>query len=373
MSKNILIVEPFFSGSHKSWINQYIKHSSHNIRLLTMEGRFWKWRMYGGAVTLANEFLTLNFHPDIILLSDMLDLTTFLSLIRRKLKSSVAVATYFHENQLTYPWQENSNDKRLNRDVNYGFMNYTTALASDKVFFNSYYNMNSFYKALEKLLNKMPDYKHSKSIEILYEKSEILPIGMDLKKIDLGNSNIYKDDLPLILWNHRWEYDKNPEDFFKALLKLRDEGLGFKVALLGEAYKNSPKVFHDAKELLGNTIVKTGYLGGKEYASWLLASDIIPVTSFHDFFGISIMEAVYSGTYPILPKRLTYPDLYSINDNPELFYDDFDGLVSKLRYAIINVDKIRKTSYKNLATPYDWTNLVGKYDDKLEALKAMSQ
>lgn len=363
MSKNILIVEPFFSGSHATWAKQYKEYSSHNIKILSMKGQFWKWRMYGGAVTLSNEFLDLDFDPDIILATDMLDLTTFISLIRKKLKPLVPIATYFHENQLAYPWREDSKDKRLQRDINYGFMNYTTALASDKVFFNSHHNMNSFYEELEKLLKKMPDYRHTNVVDRLYEKSQVLPIGMNLRRIDQGDRSIYTEDLPLILWNHRWEFDKNPDDFFNALFKLKGEGLRFRVATLGEAYKNFPEIFEKAKEILGEDIVKTGYLSGNEYSSWLLASDILPVTSYHDFFGISVMEAVYNGCYPILPKRLTYPHLYNIDENPELFYDDFDELVDRLRFAISNIDQIRKISYRKLASPYDWNQLIGHYDD----------
>lgn len=363
--KNILIVEPFFSGSHKTWAEQYKKYSSHNIEILSMDGRFWKWRMYGGAVTLAKEFLTSNFNPDIILATDMLDLTTFISLIRKKLKTSVPIGVYFHENQLTYPWKTDSEDKHLKRDINYGFINYTTALAADHVFFNSKHNMNSFYNALEILLKKMPDYKHSNITEILYKKSEVLPIGMNLKKINKGDKDIYKEDLPLILWNHRWEFDKNPDDFFKALFILKKEGLKFKLAILGQAYKNSPPIFEKAFEIFKEDIVKTGYLSGTEYASWLLASDILPVTSNHDFFGISVMEAVYSRCYPILPKRLTYPDLYTIDKHPEIFYENFIDLVDKLRFAIVNINEIRRKNYSQIAQKYDWSKIIDYYDEKI--------
>ncbi len=100
-----------------------------------MKGKFWKWRMYGGAVTMAEEFKKLDFKPNVILATDMLDLSTFLSLTRKVIPRDVKIAVYFHENQLTYPWQADSVDKQKNRDLHYGFMNYTTALNADKVFF----------------------------------------------------------------------------------------------------------------------------------------------------------------------------------------------------------------------------------------------
>ena len=42
-----------------------------------MKGQFWKWRMHGGAVTLAKQFKNKNYKPDLILSTDMLDLSTF--------------------------------------------------------------------------------------------------------------------------------------------------------------------------------------------------------------------------------------------------------------------------------------------------------
>ncbi|MBT7042695.1 MAG: DUF3524 domain-containing protein, partial [Candidatus Marinimicrobia bacterium] len=48
---NIILIEPYFTGSHKQWAIGFANHSKHDVRLLTMKGQFWKWRMHGGAVT----------------------------------------------------------------------------------------------------------------------------------------------------------------------------------------------------------------------------------------------------------------------------------------------------------------------------------
>lgn len=130
---NILLIEPYFTGSHKSWAEGYKSHSNHTIDLLTMKGQFWKWRMHGGAVTLANQYLYSNYNPDLIITTDMLDLSTFLSLTRRK-TASIPTALYFHENQLTYPWSPTDRDVIENRNKHYGFINFTSALSADYVF-----------------------------------------------------------------------------------------------------------------------------------------------------------------------------------------------------------------------------------------------
>ncbi len=106
---NILLVEPFFEGSHAAWAEGYQRHSRHRVELLTLTGRFWKWRMHGGAVTLAQRFLESDFCPDRILASDMCDLGTFLALTRER-TARLPTAVYFHENQLSYPWSPDDPD-----------------------------------------------------------------------------------------------------------------------------------------------------------------------------------------------------------------------------------------------------------------------
>jgi len=67
----ILIIEPYYTGSHKQWADGYQKHSQHEIRILSMKGQFWKWRMHGGAVTLANQFNEMAWTPDLIIATDI--------------------------------------------------------------------------------------------------------------------------------------------------------------------------------------------------------------------------------------------------------------------------------------------------------------
>ena len=111
----IALLEPFFSGSHQQWAEGLLKHSTHEIKIFSLPGRYWKWRMYGGAVALARQFLEDSFQPDLLLATDMLDLTTFLSLTRSK-TAFLPTVIYFHENQITYPWSPTDADISLNRN-----------------------------------------------------------------------------------------------------------------------------------------------------------------------------------------------------------------------------------------------------------------
>ena len=52
---NILLLSPYHSGSHRAWVDGWLTHTAHEVRVLSLPGRFWKWRMQGAAVTLAQQ------------------------------------------------------------------------------------------------------------------------------------------------------------------------------------------------------------------------------------------------------------------------------------------------------------------------------
>ncbi|MGB1205430.1 MAG: tRNA-queuosine alpha-mannosyltransferase domain-containing protein [Chitinophagales bacterium] len=358
---HITLLEPFFAGSHAAWATEYKKFSAHDITILSLKGRHWKWRMYGGGIKLASVFLEQNIETDLILATDMLNLNDFLAHTRRK-TAHLPTAFYFHENQLTYPWSAADADVQLKRDRHYSFINYTSSLAADKVFYNSRYHLESFLGALPNFLRKFPDHKGKQNIKQIADKSEVLHLGMNLKKFD-----VYKmpknEKLPLILWNHRWEYDKKPADFFRALYILKEKGLRFEVAILGENYNNKPACFEEAKTKLADEIVHFGYAESfEDYAHWLWKADILPVTSNQDFFGGSVVEAMYANCYPILPNRLAYPEHLPKQLHKKHYFKNFEQLVQMLTYAIENIETIRTQDFDFYVKKYDWTEIVGKYD-----------
>ena len=359
----IILLEPFFSGSHKQWAEGFQERSVHNIKILSLPGRHWKWRMHGGAISLAKQYNKLEYIPDLILATSMLDVTTFLALTREK-SFGIPVAMYFHENQLTYPWSPQDRDIKNKRDSHYAFINYTSALASDRVFFNSVYHRNSFLEALPKFLNRFPDKQGKEHIEQIKNKSKVLHLGMDLARFD-GPGFSKKESESVVLWNHRWEYDKNPEAFFEVLFQLKDKDIEFKLIVLGEQNDVNPPIFDKAKERLAEDIIHWGYTKSfNEYTKWLWKADILPVTSNQDFFGGSVVEAMYCNCFPILPNRLAYPEHISREIKSMCLYEE-GGFLEKLESAILNIDEIRNMNVQYLVKKYDWGEMATKYDDSI--------
>lgn len=358
----ITLVEPYCTGSHASWAKEYAAHSGHDVELLTLAGRNWKWRMHGGAVTLASRFLAAGEAPDLILATDMLDLTTFLALTR-PLSGRCRSAIYFHENQLTYPWSPGDPDRGQQRDLHYAFINYVSALASDAVLFNSRYHMDSFLGALPGFLKRFPDAVDLSSVAGIAAKSRVLPLGMDLRKLErFRPREAAKGEVPLLLWNHRWEFDKAPEPFFEALYRLADEGVPFRVAVVGESFGRVPQVFQQARERLGARVVQWGYLDSfEEYAKWLWQADVLPVTSRQEFFGASVVQALYCGCLALLPDRLAYPEHVPDSAAFSVLYRDEESLVDRLRRLLLR-DAGEATRLDRHVARYDWEHLAPVYD-----------
>ncbi len=360
----ILLVEPFFVGSHATWAKGYQQFSQHNVEILSLPGRHWKWRMYGGAVSLARQVEKLKFKPDLLLATDMLDLTTFLALSKKQ-TGNIPVVIYFHENQITYPWSPADADKKIERNNQYGFLNYTSALAADHVCFNSLYHHDSFLDALPDFLRQFPDFQEVDLVDFIRTKSSVLPLGLDLEKFDKFKVDA-NNDIPIILWNHRWEYDKNPTSFFNVLFRLKKEQIDFRLVILGEKYQKSPSIFAEAATYLKEEILHFGYAPDfATYAQWLWRSDILPVTNFQDFFGGSIVEAMYCNTFPILPNRLAYPAHIPEKHHQKHFYDGSEEQLYLQLKKMLKDFRTNSISFnvKNYVHHYDWRIFAPAYDE----------
>jgi hypothetical protein len=200
----ILLLNPFHATSHKGWADALVKHSQHQIDLVTLPGRHWKWRMHGAAVQLS--YNTPELSPqkleaeqyDALMVTDMLDLATLRGL--RPDLAKLHTILFFHENQITYPWSPEDEDLKRQRDQRYGWINYTSALAADELWFNSAYHQRAWNEELPSFLYKFPE---GKELPLPRGSQSVLPIPIERIEILAKAPRPQRKGAPIILWNHR--------------------------------------------------------------------------------------------------------------------------------------------------------------------------
>jgi glycosyltransferase involved in cell wall biosynthesis len=354
---NIALIEPYNGGSHQAWVDGLIGHSGHHFTPFTLRATNWKWRMQAGAIRLAEQVNQCNQTFDLFVVSDMLNLSLFKSLLKQDY-AGLPVLVYFHENQWVYPTSPNDRDEQRGADLHYGFMNLTTVHVAQEAWFNSSFNLNSMVSAVEKYAKRWPDSSAKKAVESLQAKSRVMPLGLRLNPSEIENQSGEK---LRILWNHRWDHDKNPEQFLRLLQDLTGR-VDFELMVLGEI--KHPAEVEQQLAPWKDRVVHFGFESDiNEYWRKMRSCDVLPVTSHHDFFGESIMQAAACGVIPILPRRLAYPEVFSI---AQLFYDNHDELVQKVAGFDHGLASLAHICQQHVQQ-FQWEEVIGKYDRGISA------
>ena len=358
----VLFLESFYGGSHRLFADAVARLSRHDVRLVTLPSSFWKWRMRGGHLSFAGRIAELKEDYHCLLTSDMVSLAELKGTCPAV--ASLPAVVYFHENQLSYPVPKGEAP-----DVHFGFTNISTALAAEKLVFNSEFHREEFLKGFDGFLKVMPDHRPGKLEDRLRGKSAVVYPGVDSRVLE-GHRRERESAVTTILWNHRWEFDKRPEIFFASLAVLADEGCDFKVHVLGENFQVKPKPFLEARERLGARIGIFGFRKEREeYLRALWDSDIVVSTAIQEFYGIAVMEAVCCGCRPLVPRRLVYPELYG----EEYLYDGDKELTDRLRLLLKKGGRgshVDEPHRKRLAGMHDVGRSVARLDDLMEETAA---
>ncbi|MCF8044309.1 MAG: DUF3524 domain-containing protein [Desulfarculaceae bacterium] len=360
---NIVFLEPFCGGSHKDFSLGWQANSAHDIELLTLPDRFWKWRMRGSALYFAKRMESID-TCDAVAATDMMNVADLRAFSGNR---EVPLLLYFHENQLTYP--EGPGEKRTGE---FGYINLTSALAADRVVFNSQFHRDRFFQAAESLIQNVPDHPPEWIMEDIRNKTGVLYPGCRFPVTGAGIPPSCGKP-PLIVWNHRWEWDKQPEVFFSVLRDIRDAGVPFRLALVGESYERIPKVFARAEEDFSDHITAFGYVESRQkYLELLSQGTVVVSTAIQENFGISVVEAVRMGCFPLLPERLSYPEIMPERFHDQVIYSDRADLVKKLTHLLLNpggYDSTRQILSGEMEK-FSWDRMAPAYDREILRLLA---
>ena len=294
---DIWLLSAYRADSHAAWADWLVTNFPEiNWHRLELPGRHFRWRIRGNPLSWLDKLPDR--HPDLIIATSMVDLATIKGLHPHL--ANVPAYYYFHENQFAYPVSEHQA-----RSIEPQMVQLYGALAAQRLLFNSNYNRGTFLDGVDHLLQKMPDAVPDGIRQKLQSKCEIYPVPFE------PIPPAIEKDKKLIVWNHRWEYDKAPDLFANAMLELAERGVDFRLALLGARSPQTPEPLIWLREKLNDRIIADEKVDIKTYRQLLGKAGIVVSTSLHEFQGLSIMEAASAGARPLVPDALCYPEQYA--------------------------------------------------------------
>ncbi|WP_084645034.1 tRNA-queuosine alpha-mannosyltransferase domain-containing protein [Oceanobacter kriegii] len=310
----ILLLSAYRSDSHAYWADWLTTHLDADWRVLELPGRYFRWRIRGNPLSWMSQLdeLLAEWTPDHVLATSMVDVATLKGLVPGL--AGIPVSCYFHENQFAYPVGEGQH-----ASIDPQMVQLYAALAADEVLFNSEFNRQSFLDGVSALLKKLPDCVPEGVVEDIDYKSRWLPVPVSMPEPELEDQlDVAVEDWratkdfsgPLILWNHRWEYDKAPERFLAMLKALKQRGVDFRLALLGARPEKTPPALLAIREHFADQVLVDGKVSRQDYWLWLKRADVVVSTAIHEFQGIAMLEASAMGCFPLVPDDLCYREQY---------------------------------------------------------------
>ncbi len=316
----ILLLSAYDAHSHRRWRRGLVAaFPEHDWTVLTLPPRNFSWRIRGNSLSWAlAERAVLEQPRELLIATSMTDLSALKGMVPALAAQPSLV--YCHENQFAYPASPAARDCHEPKMVGL-----YSALAADRVLFNSEYNRQSFLHGVQAFLDGMPDAVPPGVVERIAGNSGTLPVPLEADWFAVPGRDERGGGPFTIVWNHRWEYDKAPERLFGALQQLQQAGADFRVHVIGQQFRRQPAVFAEMHTLLKPQIGAWGMVDSAAgYRRLLQHSHVALSTALHEFQGLALLEATACGCVPLAPDRLAYPEFLpaafrypSFPDDPE--------------------------------------------------------
>ena len=144
---------------------------------------------------------------------------------------------------------------------------------------------------------------------------------------------------------------------------------------MGAAYPQVPEIFVQARKKLREHILHWGYVDNQQvYYRWLGQGDIVISTSRQDFYGISVLEAVYAGCWPLLPNRLAFPEHIPEDFQPMCLFEKDEELGFAIKRCCQKLDQLQKlhSKLKEWIRAYDVNQVNLQYQVLFDQLSSFS-
>ncbi len=359
----VLLVEPWFSGSHRRWANGYQRTSQHDVSIVSLSEGPWRWRLRAGALPLSADigrYVSEHGRPDVLLVSGLVDVAQLLGLSRRDVRD-VPVAVFQHESQIVYPTVTG------NVDAEAVLRNWLSWCAADTVLFNSAFHRQAVIDTLPVFLYQRPEADQLFALDEVLNRFEVMPVGVDLPPASATPT--IANNPPVLLWPHRWENDKDPAGFLSALRRLRRNDVPVQLVLAGREPAVPSEVRATILDEFGDWVLAAGPFDRERYNELLAASDVVVSCAKHDFFGVAVVEAIAASCVPVLPNDLAYPEIVPEPWHADALYEPgsfgskLEALVSDIGQARTNVVDLADTMQR-----FSWPVIGPQLDAHLTAL-----
>lgn len=382
----VLLLSAYDAASHAYWRKSLVaQFPNYDWTVLTLPPRYFAWRLRGNSLSWAfGEREVLEQDYDLVLATSMTDLSALRGFVPKLATTPTLV--YFHENQFAYP-ESGKEYGSLEPKI----LNIYTALAADKILFNSHYNRDSFLQGVAKLLKKMPDQVPPGIVEHLTQRSQVLPVPLmdqlynveknqvdskgrqdsrDSEAVDIAWSKpaTQSDNAIRIVWSARWEFDKGPDRLLAIMGELESRGINYRMAIMGERFRKIPQEFNTIEQEFSHRLDQFGFAETREeYLAWLSDGDIVLSTATHEFQGVAILEAVVKGCIPVLPDREVYPELFGT----DYVYPHCGTDIKKEAKAAVDmiIQRAEQINSGQLSAPdaqrFSWSELREKYQAEM--------
>jgi glycosyltransferase involved in cell wall biosynthesis len=194
-------------------------------------------------------------------------------------------------------------------------------------------------------------------------KIAVIPNGVDVRKFSECDSELLLDGDPAILCLGKLTNFKSPDLPIQAIARLRSELPKIKLHIVGDGDKTTLELLAK-KEKVEKQVVFHGYVGPEKTPQYYKAADVCVFPSRRDSAGITLLEAMSSGTPVIASDRGGTPEIISSGENGLLFQPEDADALPKAILALHQDSELRKTISRNAlktAAKYSWENIAEKY------------
>lgn len=362
---NILLLSAYHSASHRYWCEGLMAaFPEHNWTLKTQPARHFSWRVRASGMLWGLEAEADFRQPyDLIIATSLSGLAPLKAMCPAL--QSVPIWVYFHENQFAHPL---SGKQNRDHQIGWQFQSIQNALMADWISFNTDFNRRTFLDGARKLLKRLPEKLPGDPMSRLERQSDVLPVPLN------DACRVFRKvpkERDLIVWNHRWEWDKQPKRFLTALSEISRAGFDFRLAMMGSGGGRSIE-FDEFRDHLADHLVHWGHASVDDYDYWMSKAGIGVSTSLHDFQGLSMLELAQAGATVVVPNRVAYPEclpgaaFYPGSELDER--QDIDDLKAVLM-ALLQGEVAQRPLIDTLP---EWTQLRTEYAERIRFIASMS-